>query len=140
MKPIARSIVQELREDLPDGTEVLYGMVPGGAAYMALVNWTSLIVRGIRGEEAERGWRVWVSSGIFIGTFAISAGTRVRDTAAVRDAAVETSKVLRQAAEDAKLREERAAQRDDRLTTLTKWLIVLAALTLIAAIVTLAGT
>ena len=70
--------------------------------------------------------------------FTLVSGTRVRENATLRAAAVEMRSVVQEAAEDANLREERMAERDRRLTRLTKWLVALAVLTLAAAVVTLA--
>jgi hypothetical protein len=123
-----------------DAIDVYYGLVPAAAAYAAFVSWASVIVRAIKGEEVEPGWRAYVSTGALMAAFTLVSGTRVRENAALRAAAVEMRRVLQEAAEDAKLREERAAERDRRLTRLTKWLVALAGLTLAAAVVTLAGS
>jgi hypothetical protein len=120
-----------------DAVDVVYGLVPGFAAYAAFVSWASSIVRAIRGEEVEEDWRTFVSSGALIAAFTLVSGARAREIASLRGAAVEVHAVARQAAADAKLREERTAESDRRLTRLTKRLVLLAALTLAAAFVTL---
>ncbi len=120
-----------------DAIDVFYGLVPAGAAYAAFVTWASVIVRAIRGEEVEPGWRLSASTAVLMASFTLLSGTRVRENAALRGAAVEMRAVVHEAAQEAKLREERAADRDRHLTTLTKWLVLLAALTLGAAVVTL---
>jgi len=132
------SFVRRLKGSV-DAIDLLYGLVPAGAAYATFVTWASVIVRAIRGEEVEPGWRAYVSTAALMASFMLLSGTRVRETAALRGAAVEMHGVIREAAQEAKLRAERAAERDRRLTTLTKWLVLLAALTLAVAIVTLAG-
>jgi hypothetical protein len=125
------------RELMPDSTEIYFGMLPASAFYAAFVTWASLLVRAIRGEDVEPDWRVYASTAAAMATYTITSATRVRETAALRGAAVEMRAVVHQAAEDAKLREQRAAESDRRLTRLTKRLVLLAALTLAAAFVTL---
>lgn len=67
--------------------------------------------------------------------FTLVAGTRIRETAALRGAAVEMRELVREATVDAQRRDQRAAEQQDRLTRFTKWLVLLAAVTLAAAIV-----
>lgn len=119
-----------------DAVDVLL-LLAAGAGYAAFASWASLIVRAIRGEEVEEDWRLFASTGGLMAAFTVVAGTRIRDTAALRDAAVQTRELVREAAEDAENRDRRAAEQQDRLTRLTKWLVALAALTLAAALVTL---
>jgi len=123
---------------MPDSTEVYFGLLPASAFYAAFVTWASLIVRAIRGEDVEPDWRVYVSTAAAMATFTIVSATRVREIAALRGAAVEMRRVVREAAEDAQRRDQRAAERDRRLNRLTTRLVTLAALTLVAAVVTLA--
>jgi hypothetical protein len=120
-----------------DSTDLLFGFFPAAAGYAAFVSWASLIVRGIRGEEVEEDWRVWVSTAALMASFVLVSGTRVREAAALRGAAVEMREVVHSAAAEAELRDRRAAAQQDRLASLTKWLVGLAALTLLAAVVTL---
>jgi hypothetical protein len=80
---------------------------------------------------------VFVSTAAAMSAFALVSGTRVREAAALRGAAVEVRELVREAAEDAERRDQRAAEQQARLTRLTKWLVALAALTLAAAAVTL---
>ncbi len=120
-----------------DSTDVFFGLLPAAAGYAAFVSWASLIVRAIRGEEVEEDWRVWVSTAALMASFVFVSGTRVRETAALRGAAIEMRELTRVAARDAETRDRRAAEQQDRLAALTKALIVLAALTLAAAVVTL---
>ena len=126
-----------LRKAMPDSIDTYYGLIPASAFCAAFMTWASVIVRAIRGEDVEPGWRVYLSTAAAMATYTVVSATRVRETAVLRSAAVETHGVVHQAAKDAELREQRAAERDRRLTTLTKWLVLLAALTLSAAIVTL---
>lgn len=112
-------------------------LLVAGAGYATFVSWASLIVRAIRGENVKEDWRVLVSSAAVMSAFALVSGTRIRETAALRAAAVETRELVREASEDAGRREQRAAEQQGRLTRLTKWLVLLAAVTLAAATVTL---
>lgn len=129
----------KLSSILPDSVEVFFMMV-AGAGFAAFVSWTSLIVRAIRGEEVEEDWRVFVSTAGVMAAFTIVSAHRLRSAAALRQAAVETREIMREAAGDAERRDQRAAKQQNRLTRLTKWLVLLAAVTLAAAIVTLIVT
>jgi hypothetical protein len=132
-------MIRWLRKNI-DAVEVFYGLLPEAAGYMAFVSWASLIVRAIRGEDAKEDWRTFVSSGAFISTRSLVRSGRVRQAEALRDTAAEVRELVREAAEDAKQRDQRAVEQQSRLTTLTKWLVALAGVTLAAAIVTLAVT
>jgi hypothetical protein len=112
-------------------------LVVAGVGYAAFATWTSLIVRAIRGEEVKEDWRVVVSTAGLMTAFTVLAGTRIREIAAMRGAAVETRALVLEAAEDAQRRDQRAVEQQDRLNALTKRLVMLAALTLAAAVVTL---
>jgi hypothetical protein len=72
-----------------DSTEVFFGLLPAAAGYAAFVSWASLIVRAIRGEDVKEDWRVWTSTAALMASFVLISGTRVRETAALRSAAVE---------------------------------------------------
>lgn len=137
-------IIGRLKTNLPDSIDLWFGLLPWLTGYAAFVSWASLIVRAIRGEEVKEDWRLFVSSGAFIATRTVVAGARVREAAALRGAAVEMRELVREATEEAERRNQRAEDRDHResrrqarLYRLTVWLVVLAALTLAAAIVTL---
>ena len=137
-------LLERLTEYL-DPIDVLFGFLPGITAYAAFTQWASLIVRAIRGEEAKEDWRVVTSTVALIVTRTLVAGAHVRETAALRGAAVEMRGLVAEASEDARRREQiaiegdqRDASRQEHLLRLTKWLVGLAALTLAAAIVTLA--
>jgi hypothetical protein len=108
-----------------DSTDLFFGIFPAAASYAAFVTWASLIVRAIRGEDVEEDWRVFVSTAAAMSAFAFVSGTRVREAAALRGTAVEVRELVRE------------AEQQDRLTRLTKRLVLLAALTLAAAVVTL---
>jgi hypothetical protein len=127
--------IQRLKTNV-DSLDVFLLLV-AGAGYATFVSWASLIVRAIRGEDVKEDWRVFVSSATAMSAFALVSGTRIRETAALRAAAVETRELVREAAEDAQRRDRRAREQQDRLTRLTKWLVLLAAVTLTAAIMTL---
>jgi len=123
-----------------DPIDLFFGIFPAAACYAAFVTWASLIVRAIRGEDVKEDWRVFVSTAAAMSAFTLVSGTRVRETRAMRGAAVEVRELVREAAADAQRREQRAAEQQDRLTRLTKWLVLLAAVTLAAAIVTLVAS
>jgi hypothetical protein len=120
-----------------DSIDLFFGIFPAAAGFAAFVSWASLIVRVLRGEEVKEDWRVVVSTGAAMSAFALVSATRVRELATQRAATVEMRELVREASEDAQCREQRAAEQQDRLTRFTKWLVLLAAVTLAAAIVTL---
>ncbi len=114
------------------------------AGYAAFVTWAELIVRAIRGEQAEEGWRLWSSTAALIAARTLLSGARVRETATLRAATVELRGLVGEAAVSEWLRNEREEARHTQepelrsgLYRLTKRLVVLAALTLAAAVVTL---
>jgi len=123
-----------------DSFDLLFGIFPAAANIAAFVSWASLITRAIRGEEVKEDWRLFASTGAAMAAFAFNRATHVREAAAMRGTAVELRELVREAAEDAQRRDQRAAQQQDRLTRLTKWLVLLAAVTLAAAFVTLVVT
>lgn len=117
------------------------------ARYAAFVAWAEVIVRAIRGEDSKENWKTFSSSVVLIGLSALQAGAEIREFASLRGATVEMRSLVHDAAEQAALREQRAAKRDrqsakQQSTTLmiNKGMIVLAGLTLTVAIVTLAIT
>lgn len=117
------------------------------AGYAAFVSWADVIVRAMRGEEAKENWRTLSSSAALIAFWTLSAGGRVREMASLRGAAVELRGLAHDAGAQSELREQRAAEQDQRseaqqarMLRLTRWLVALATLTLAAAIVTLAVT
>jgi hypothetical protein len=131
-------MVRERLKAYIDSTDLLFGIFPAAASYAAFVSWASLIVRAIRGDDIKEDWRLWTSTAAAMSAFVLISGTRVREARAMRTAAVEVRGLVRVAAEDAERRDRNAAAQQDRLTHLTKWLVAFAALTLSAAIVTLA--
>jgi hypothetical protein len=120
-----------------DSTDVVFGLLPAAAGYAAFVSWASLIVRAIRGEDVKEDWRVWASTAALMASFVLISGTRVRETAALRSAAVEMRELVGVYAKDAETRDRRAAEQQNRIAALTKALVALAALTLASAVVTL---
>lgn len=126
-----------------DAVDVLFVLM-GSVGYAAFVSWANVIVRAIRGEEANENWRTVASSGVLVGVWALMSGARVREMASLRGAAVEMRGLVHDAAAQSELRDRRATQRDHdasqqqaRMLSLTRWLVALAGLTLAAAIVTL---
>jgi hypothetical protein len=116
----------------------LFFLLVASVGYAAFATWTPLIVRTIRGEEVEEDWRVRASTVGVMAAFTLVSGSRMRETAAMRGATVETRELVREAAVDAQRRDRRVAEEQDRLATMTKRLVLLAALTLATAVVTLA--
>jgi hypothetical protein len=127
-----------------DVIDVWFGLVPAFALYAAFVSWANVIVRAIRGEEAKEDWRTFLSTGVLIGVWTLTSGAKVREMASLRGAAVEMRGLVHEATMQSELRDRQAAERDRRaserearMLSLTRWLVLLAGLTLAAAIVTL---
>lgn len=127
-----------------DAVDVWFGLVPAFALYAAFVSWANVIVRAIRGEEAKEDWRTFLSTGVLIGAWTLTSGAKVREMASLRGAAVEMRGLVHEATMQSELRDRQAAERDrrasereGRILSLTRWLVLLAGLTLAAAIVTL---
>jgi hypothetical protein len=115
--------------------------------FAAFTAWGNLIVRLIRGEEAKEDWRTLSSAAALITFTTLTSAGEAREFASLREAAVGMRGLVDDAAAQAELRDQRAAERDrraaeqqDRMLRLNKRAIVLAAVTLAAAIVTLAVT
>jgi len=115
--------------------------------FAAFTAWGNLIVRLIRGEEAKEDWRTLTSTAALITFSTLTSAGEAREFASLREAAVGMRGLVDDAAAQAELRDQRAAERDrraaeqqDRMLRLNKRAIVLAAVTLAAAIVTLAVT
>jgi hypothetical protein len=115
------------------------------SGFAASISWVDKIVRANRGEDGKEDWRTTSSTVAFIAFWVLTAGARVRQTEALRAAAVEMRGVVRDAAEQAELRDQRAAERDrlaakqqERVLKSTKLLVAFAVLTLAATIVTAA--
>lgn len=126
-----------------DAVDVLF-LLAGVVRHAAFVSWAKVIVRAIRGEEAKEDWRTLASTGLLIGTWALTSGAKVREMASLRGAAVEMRELVHEATVQSEVRDRQAAERDQRasrqearMLSLTKWLVLLAGLTLAAAIVTL---
>jgi hypothetical protein len=127
-----------------DAVDIWFGIVPGIVRYAAFVSWAEVIVRAIRGEESKGNWKTFTSTGVLIAVWTVTSGSRVREMASLRGAAVEMRGLVHEANVQAELRDRQAAGRDHRsslqearMLSLTKWLVALAGLTLAAAIVTL---
>lgn len=138
-----KRFLQRLTENI-DAVDVWFGLVPGLIRYAAFVSWADVIARAIRGEAARENWRTRFATGALIAIGTITSGARVREMASLRGAAVEMRGLVRDAAAQAELRDQRAAERDRlasqqqmHMLSLTRWLVALAGLTLAAAIVTL---
>jgi hypothetical protein len=140
-----RRLFRWLRSDV-DGVDALT-LSLAVARYAAFVAWAEVIVRAIRGEDSEENWKTFSSSVVLISLSALQSGAEIREFASLRGAAVEMRGLVHDAAAQADLRERRAIERDRQsrkqqatMLLINKGMIVLAALTLSAAIVTLAVT
>jgi hypothetical protein len=118
-----------------DSIDFFYGIFPFAAGYMAFVTWTPLIVRAIRGEEVEEGWRLYTATSASMAAYTLKSGAQIRQAEALRATVAELREAQHEAAEDARQRDQRAAAEQDRLNRLTQRLVVLAALTLTASLV-----
>jgi hypothetical protein len=94
-----------------------------------------MLVRAIRGEEVQEDWRYFVSTAATMAAFALKSGAHIRQAEALRVAVAELHEIEREVAEDARRRDERAAKLQEGLNRLTKTLVVLVAMTLVASIV-----
>lgn len=137
---------------------MLFGLIPGAAAYAAFVAWTDVIVRALKGEDASENWKTLVGSAAYMGSRAMVSSTNFRASVALNEAVAETGQSLREVAADAEARDERtremlqravadaearekrAAEREGRLYKVTLTMAWVAGLTLLAAIVTLGVT
>jgi len=138
-----KRFLRRLTENV-DAVDLWFGFVPGLIRYAAFVSWADVIVRAIRGEAARENWRTRFATGALIAIGTITSGARIKEMASLRGAAVEMRGLVRDAAAQAELRDQRVAERDHlasqqqvRMLSLTRWLVALAGLTLAAAIVTL---
>ncbi len=124
-----------------DGVEMWFlGLALSGFA--ATISWANVFARANRDEDPKEDWMTSSSTAVFISFWVLTAGARVRQTEALRGAAVEMRGAVNKAAEQAKLRDKRAAERDrqaaeqqDRMLRFTKWLVAFAVLTLAATII-----
>jgi hypothetical protein len=131
--------------DLP---EIWYGLLPSIAGYFLFLSWKDEIVAAVRGEPVKRGFRYRAMLGVAAGTVvairALASGNQVTEMASLRGAAVEMRSLINETTEQSEIRAQQTAVRDreaskqqEILLLLTKWLVVLAGLTLLAAVVTL---
>lgn len=134
-----------------DGVDWLFGLIPGLFGYAAFVAWADVIVRALRGEDVSENWKTLVGSASYVGSRAMVSSTNVRASFALNEAVSETRQLLREAADEAEARDERmreflrqaaadADARDRRAAEREDKLYRVAALTLMAAIVTLVVT
>lgn len=124
-------------------TEVwfLFGALTRFAAFTA---WGNLIVRLNRGEEAKEDWRTLSSAAALITFSTLTSAAEAREFASLREAAVEMRGLVDNAAAQAEVRDQRAAERDrqaakqqERMLQTNKQAVRLAAITLAVAILTL---
>ena len=141
MAPIRRlsQLIRELRSSI-DAFDVLFGLFPWMAAYIAFVTWASKIVNAIRGEEVIDDWRTTFATVAFIAARSIGSAAEVRGNVALHESVVEMRELLREAAADAEARDRRAAEREAKLFSVTVKMAWVAGFTLLAAIVTLVVT
>jgi hypothetical protein len=125
-------------------TEVwfFFGAIVRFAAFTA---WGNLIVRLIRGEEAKEDWRTLSSAAALITFSALTSAAESREFTSLREAAVEMRGLVDNAAAQAEVRDQRAAERDrqaaeqqQRVLQTNRQAVKLAAITLAVAILTLA--
>lgn len=110
--------------------------------YAAFVAWADMIVRAVRGEEAKENWKTLTSTAGLITFSTLTSAAEAKELAALRGAAVEMRRLVDDAADQAELRDQRAAERDrraaeqqERILLLNKRAVALAALSLVVAIV-----
>jgi hypothetical protein len=115
--------------------------------YAAFIAWADVIVRAVRREEAKENWMTFTSSTALITFSSLTSASEARGLAKLRDTAVEMRHLVDDAATQAELRDQRAAERDRQaaeqqagMLLLNKRMVVFAALTLAIAIVALAIT
>lgn len=115
--------------------------------FAAFTAWGNLIVRLIRGEEAEEDWRTFSSAAALITFSTLTSAGEAREFASLREAAVEMRGLVDDAATQAKRRDERAAERDRQaaeqqadMLLLNKRMVMFSVLTLAVALVALAVT
>ncbi len=140
---MARDRLLERLKVYLDPIDISFGILPGLTGCAAFSAWARVIVSAIRGEEVEEDWRFFVSTAAFIATRTLVSGTHVRETIALRSAAVEMRELVRDAARrrSAEIACRRPGSSRFRTTRALyrgkTWLVALAALTLAAAVVTL---
>jgi hypothetical protein len=128
-----------------DAIDVLFGLLPAGMTMIVMVLWGRLLARSIRGDAPRTiPLGTSVASGLAIASWSFVSGTRVRWNVALRQSIVVLRTLGQEQAEEATLRDRRDIARDERdharndqLFRINIGLLILAALTLAAAIVTL---
>ena len=114
------------------------------ARFAAFTAWGNLILRLNRGEEAKEDWRTLSSAAALITFTTLTSAGEAREFTSLREAAVEIRHLVDNAAAQAELRDQRAAERDrqaaeqqERILATNKKAVKLAAITLAVAAVTL---
>lgn len=114
------------------------------ARFAAFTAWGNLILRLNRGEEAKEDWRTLSSAAALITFTTLTSAGEAREFTSLREAAVEMRHLVDNAAAQAELRDQRAAERDrqaaeqqERILATNKKAVKLAAITLAVAAVTL---
>lgn len=115
-----------------------FGLLSAVGAYAAFLSWAPLIVRAIRGEPVREDWRLLTGIAAAMASYAVKSGAQIRQAEALRQAVIGPREVQRDAAEDSKRRDERAAKLQEGLNRFTRRLVLIAALTLGASIVAVA--
>jgi hypothetical protein len=125
-----------------DPVELISGTLPAVSGILAFTGWSSVLVRKIRGEDvaSREEWGLGLISALFVFIRSVVSREYARGAIDLRRTVVEMHAVAREAAEDAEQRDQRAARQQDRLSRLTERLVLLAGLTLAAAIVALVVT
>lgn len=131
-----------LRENIhPTEVWFLFGSF---ARFAAFTSWGNLILRLNRGEEAKEDWRTLSSTAALITFTTLTSAAEYREFTSLRQAAEQMRGLVDNAAIQAELRDQRAAERDrqaaeqqERMLTTNKQAVKLAAITLTVAIVTL---
>jgi hypothetical protein len=138
---VARRFIHRLRASV-DSFDVVFGLLPGLTGYAAAAAWTRVLIRGIRGEDVATGdeWRLTMASAAHIASRALVSASRVRGDVSMHGSVVEMRALLREAAEEAEERDQRAAAREKQLYRVNVKMAWVAGLTLTAAIVTLGVT
>lgn len=114
------------------------------ARFAAFTAWGNLILRLNRGEEAKEDWRTLSSAAALITFTTLTSAAKAREFTSLREAAVEMRGLVDDAAAQAELRDQRAAERDrqaaeqqERMLATNEQAIKLARIALVVAIVTL---
>jgi hypothetical protein len=142
---VQRSITRWIKSNV-DAREVWFFSL-AIVRYAAFVAWAEVIVRAVRGEDAEDNWKTLTSSAALITFSTLTSAAEGREFAAIRGSTVEMRQLVDDAGARAGVRDQlaterdrRAAEQQERMLRFTKWLVGFAVLTLAAAIATLVAT